>query len=342
MSNTKLWAITILGIVVGWVLFKAAPALKPAFIAIIIAYLLYPLVEFIQRKLRVKKWLAITILLVLIFGILSLLMNLILPPVVNQASQFIRDYQAISRNSTKIIEDIFVYLEDQGVSEPVILELQQSFDELITWLGNLFVNALKSALGAIFTIIDIFLVFIMVIYFLASGKEMVFGIVNHTPEPLRRSVINIIEGSNQVIWNYVRTQFLIALIVGAASTAAYLLIGVRYAFLLGAIAGILIFIPYFGAIIAGTLATVIALLTGGLQQGIITLIAFLVIQQIEGNLITPRLQGKSTGLNPAIILIIILVGNHFWGTIGMFVAVPLFGLARLFVAEAVKLIRQLE
>ena len=112
--------------------------------------------------------------------------------------------------------------------------------------------------------------------------------------------------------------------------------------MLGVIAGILNFIPYFGSIIAGTLATLIALLTGGLQQGIITLVAFLVIQQLEGNLITPRLQGRSTGLNPVVILIVILVGNYFWGTIGMFVAVPVFGLARLFFSEAVKLIRQLE
>ena len=78
MSNTKLWAITILGIVVGWSAFKAAPALKPAFIAIIIAYLLYPLVEFIQRKLRVKKWLAITILLVIYLGFIPV-DELILP-----------------------------------------------------------------------------------------------------------------------------------------------------------------------------------------------------------------------------------------------------------------------
>ena len=182
MSNTKLWAITILGIAVGWVLFKAAPALQPAIIAVIIAYLLHPLVELIEKKLRIRKWLAITILLALILGLLALLIDLIIPPVVNQASQFIRDYQTISRNSTRIIEDIFVYLEDQGLSETILMELQQYFDQFVTWLES-FRKYPEVSPGVIFTIVDIFLVFIMVIYFLASGKEMVHGIVNHTLNP---------------------------------------------------------------------------------------------------------------------------------------------------------------
>jgi len=342
MSNTKLWAITILGFAVGWVLFKAAPALQPALIAVVVAYLLNPLVELMARKLRIKKWLAITILLLLILGVLAASVSLILPPVVNEASDFINEFESINRNLNRIVDDVFVFLEQRGLSDSMLGELEQYLGQFIAWLGSYLVQTLSSALGFILHVVDLFLIVIMVIYFLASGKRMVQNIVYHAPGNLRQAALNLIAGTDHVIWNYVKTQLLIAVIVGVASIIVFLLIGIKFAVLLGVMAGVLNFIPYFGSIIAGTIAAVVALLTGGFQQALITLAAVLIIQQVEGNFITPRFQGKSTGLHPVVILIVILVGNYFWGTVGMFIAVPVFCLARLFVTEAVKLITKLD
>lgn len=342
MSNTKLWAITILGFAVGWVLFKAAPALQPVLIAIVAAYLLNPLVELLERKLRIKKWLAITILLLLILGVLAASVSLILPPVVDEASDFINEYESINRNLNRIVDDVFVFLEQRGLSESMLGQLEQYLGQFIAWLGSYLVRTLSSALGFILRVVDLFLILIMVIYFLASGKKMVQNMVDHAPGDLRQAVLNLIAGTDHVIWNYVKTQLLIAVIVGAASIIVFLLIGIKFAVLLGVMAGVLNFIPYFGSIIAGTIAAVVALLTGGFQQALITLAAVLIIQQVEGNFITPRFQGKSTGLHPVVILIVILVGNYFWGTIGMFIAVPVFCLARLFVTEAIELIKGLD
>ena len=342
MSNTKLWAISILGLAVGWVLFKAAPALQSALIAVVVAYLLNPLVELIERKLKIKKWLAIIILLALIVGVLTALASLILPPVVEQAGDFINEFESFHINLYHIVNDIFVFLEQRGFSERILVELQQYLGQLVDWLGDFTIQTLSSILGFIFRVVDLFLILIMVIYFLASGKKMVQNAVDHAPQNLRQAALNLIAGTNHVVWNYVKTQFLIALIVGAASIIAFLLIGIKFAVLLGVMAGALNFIPYFGSIIAGTIAAVVALLTSGFQQALITLAAVLIIQQVEGNFITPRFQGKSTGLHPVAILIVILVGNYFWGTVGMFIAVPVFCLARLFVAEGIKLIKELD
>jgi len=190
--------------------------------------------------------------------------------------------------------------------------------------------------------VDLILALSMIIYFLASGKQMAQYIVAHMPKVLRQTTVNLIEGTDLVIWSYIKMQALIALIVGVLSTMVFMLIGVKFSVLLGVLAGVLNFIPYFGSILAGILATMIALLTSGFSQAVITLVAVLIIQQTEGNFIMPRLQGKSSGMHPAVIIIVILIGNYFWGTIGMFIAVPLFGLARLVVAEAAKLIEQIE
>lgn len=342
MSNTKLWAITIFGAAVGWVFIKIAPALQPALIAIVFAYLLSPAVEFLREKLRIKKWLAILILLTVLITILVLLGNLLAPPVIKQTKDFINEFDNLTKSSNQFIEDIFAYLQDMGLSSTLLEQLEQYYGMLVEWLSGVLVMTLTAMLGFIFKLVDMFLILIMTIYFLASGKQMVESIVDNTPEMLRPSVLNLISGTNKVIWNYVRTQAVIALIVGILSTIVYLLIGIRFPILLGFLAGILNFIPYFGSITAAAIATLIALLTEGTTFALITLAAVVVVQQLEGNLITPRLQGKSTGLNPVVILILILVGNYLWGTIGMFIAVPVFGLGRLAFTEALKLIKAIE
>ncbi|OPX90191.1 MAG: AI-2 transport protein TqsA [Pelotomaculum sp. PtaB.Bin104] len=342
MSNTKLWAITLLGIAIGWVLFKAAPALQPALIAIVIAYLLNPLVEQIEKRLRVKKWLAITLLLAVVVAFLISLGNLIFTQVANQATEFVKDFQTISVNFKNLVEDIFAFLQKWGLSQNILQDMRQYVEQAMTLLGGYLVSVITSSLGYIFKVVDLVLILIMVIYFLASGKKMVASIVDYMPGTLRQTALNLVEGTDRVVWSYIKTQVIIALIVGLLSTITFILIGVKYSVLLGVAAGILNFIPYFGSIIAGALATLIALLTDGFRQAIMTLIAVLVIQQVEGNFITPRLQGKSTGLHPVVILIVILVGNYLWGTMGMFIAVPLFGLARLFIDEAVKQIKQID
>ncbi len=342
MSNTKLWAITILGLIVSWMLIKIAPALQSALIALVFAYLLNPAVEFFQRKLRIKKWIAIVLLLTIVIVILVLLGNLLFPPIAKQAKDFINEFDTLTKTSNEFIDDMFIYLDDVGLSATILDQLEQYYGMLIEWFSSFMVRTLTAILGFVFKLVDMFIILIMTIYFLASGRQMVASLVEHTPDGLRSSVLNLIEGTNKVVWNYVRTQAIIALILGIMSTAAYLLIGLQYPILLGFIAGILSFIPYFGAITASIVATAIALLTEGLQFAAITLATVIIIQQLESNLITPRLQGKSIGLNPVAILILILVGNYLWGTVGMFVAVPVFGLVRLAFSEALKLIHAME
>lgn len=342
MSNTKLWAITVLGTAIVWVLFQAAPALQSALIALVAAYLLNPSVEFIKNKLKVKKWLAIFILFMFILFMFIVLGNYILSLIVSQATELVNEYQSIGENFNGVIESIFVYLKKIGFSPTMLGAVKQYVAQLISWLGNFLEAIITSTLGFIFNGVDLVVILSMIYYFLSSGEKMVQYVRDQTPQWLHQTSINLIEGIDRVIWSYIKMQALIALLIGVISTIIFMLIGVRFFVLLGVIAGVLNFIPYFGSIMAGIIATLIALLTDGFNQAIITLIAVLIIQQTEGNFIMPRLQGQAAGLHPAIIIITILVGNYFWGTIGMFIAVPLFGLLSLFVTEAVKLIKQIE
>jgi len=341
ISNAKILAITVLGIAIGWVVVQAAPALQPAIIAVMVAYLLNPLVEQIEKKLKVGKYVAVSMVTTAVIIGFFVLVGLIVLPILDQTAKFTIEFQTISENINQVIEEIFAELEKIGFSQAMIGELKKFIAQTINWLGTFAVSALTSVLGFIFKIFDLGLILILSIYFLASGKKMVQYLMDCLPKSLHQSVLGLIEGTDQVVWSYLKTQALIALIIGVLSTIAFMVIGIRFSFLLGVLAGILNFIPYFGSILAGVLAVLVALLTSGVSQSVVTLIVVLFIQQVEGNFITPRLQGKSSHMHPAVVMIVIVVGNHFWGTLGMFLAVPLFGLTRLIISEAVKLIKQM-
>lgn len=342
MSNAKLLVISVVCLILGWILIKAALALVPVVIAIVTAYLLNPLVDILEKKLKGRRKLAIGLVLVSFLLMLALVINLILPPIIKEASQFVSEYETISANLGNAISGALEFLKNSGIPESVLAEVQNVLASLLSWIGSQIAAGISKALGFIFGIVDMVLVIIMAVYFLSSGKSMVKNIYDSSPEWLKPTLKSLKAETHSVIWSYAKTQLIIAAVVGIVSTLAFMIIGVRFSGLLGLLSGVLNFIPLFGSLIAGAFATIVALVTGGLTQAIVTLAAVLVIQQVEGNFITPKLQGKSTGLHPVFIMIIILVANHMWGVTGMFIAVPLFGLARLMFKETVALIGKMK
>lgn len=341
MSNTKLWAVTLLGLALFAVLWAARPALTPVLWALVLAYLLNPLVLYIQKKSKLGKGWAIVLVFLLIVFVIGFLANLIWPPIRNQASSLMGEFHVLSANFQHFLDQFQSYMEGLGLAGNLLEAIDQGLRDLYNLIGNFLMGLLSSTLSYIFRAMDLIIVAVLVIYFLASGAKMRDEILKQAPKTWRPTMENLIKGTDQVIWSYVRTQMIIAVVLGVVSTLAYYLIGLRFAFLLGVLAGILNLIPFVGSITAGILAVLMALLTSGLNKAIIALIVVLVIQQAEGNLITPRLQGKSTGMHPVVIIIALLVCNHFWGVLGMFVAVPVLGLARMALKEVLVLINKI-
>lgn len=342
MSNTKLWAVTLFGLLVGWIAVKAAPALTPVLAAMVIAYLLHPAVLYLQKKMKIKKQLAIALLMVLIVALLVLLVSLILPPLVSQATAFAREFPAYSTNFEALIEQLQQYLAGLGLPEALLGKMDTAFTQLYDLAAAFLLNMVTAVFSNIFKLVDGLIIGVLLCYFLSSGPRMAAYVLDRLPERFRKSGRNLLAGTDRVIWTYVKTQLLIALIIGVVSVAAFMIIGIRYAFLLGVLGGILNLIPYFGSMAAGVLAALVALLTGGVNQAVITGIVVLVIQQLEGNLITPRLQAKSSGMHPVVIIAALLICNQLWGTVGMFAAVPIAGLAKLMWDEAMLILKEIQ
>ena len=111
------------------------------------------------------------------------------------------------------------------------------------------------------------------------------------------------------------------------------IIGVKYAVLLGFTIGLFNMIPYFGAIIAVAISALITLITGGVSQTIVMLIVVVILQQIDANIINPKIIGDSLKISPLIVIISVTIGGAYFGVIGMFLAVPIAAVFKILVND---------
>jgi len=139
--------------------------------------------------------------------------------------------------------------------------------------------------------------------------------------------------SNEVFYKFISAQFLDACILGTLAFILLAFLGVEYALTLALLLGICNMIPFFGSIFASLVTTVVTFFTGSLQQAIIVFVALLVLQQIDANFISPKITSDALGLNPLLIIASIFIGGAYLGIIGMFLAVPVAAMCKIFLED---------
>ena len=142
--------------------------------------------------------------------------------------------------------------------------------------------------------------------------------------------------SNEVFFSFISGQVLDAIVVGILTSIAMSVIGVKYSVLLGFLIGLFNLIPYFGAIIAVTVAILITIFTGGIGQAIVMAIVVIILQQIDANIINPKIIGGSLSISPLLVIFSVTVGGAYFGVLGMFLAVPIFTVIKLLIEEYIE------
>ena len=139
--------------------------------------------------------------------------------------------------------------------------------------------------------------------------------------------------SNEVFYKFISAQFLDACILGTIAFILLAILGVEYAMTLALLLGLCNMIPFFGSIFATIVTTVITIFTGGPQQAFLVFGALLALQQVDANFISPKITGDALGLNPLLIVTSIFIGGEYLGIIGMFIAVPVAAMCKIFLEE---------
>ena len=294
----------------------------------VLAYALNPLVRRLERW-RVPRALAVVgVFLILIFVVVAGLLVVIVPAV-GQVQSLIQNPQAIARQANSLVE------QTQGlpyVGEYVV-ELDQ--DRALQLLRSnapspgQVVGVATGVLGGVFgvfgTLFNLLLMVLVSVYLLLDRERITRGVHNAIPEMVHDQVFELFYAVEQALIKYLRGQFLLCAIMGVIGWAiGFFAIG-EYALLVGVWVAITEIIPVLGAFLGAVPAVAIALFVpdGGFTTALIVAGLFLVAQQIEGNILVPRIQGGSVGVHPLWVLFATLAGTALYGIIGAIFAVPI-------------------
>lgn len=321
--------------------------IKPLLIAIIIAYLLFPLTRSIENFLRtntiykVKKQgnrrmiaiissylLIIAIVLAIIWGIYFMIggqlsKSTTLTNIINDISSYLNSNSFTTSSIKSTLENLNISFIDK--LEPYIIQIVDTVQKYIINNLGLMTSNIMSIGSSIATFFISIIISIYILkdseYFIGLWKKLYSLIFKDTVAGKKCSeILSII---NDVFSKFIRGQLLEGFCVGALSAIALSIARIDYAVVIGIIAGICNMIPYVGPIVGTILAAVMGLLSGSPIKVLYAIIAMLVVQQIDNNFLAPKIVGQSVGLHAVFTMMAILIGGNIGGLIGMLIAVPI-------------------
>lgn len=314
-----------LAFIIFYIIYLVRDILVWFIFALIISVLLNPAINFLYR-LKVPRRLAVILVYVTIFGFLGLIVYL-------SAPIFVIEIQQFSQLFPQYFEKVAPSLRGFGI------EAFENMESFTLALGDMLQKASSSILSAL----AIFFggvgstVFVFAIALFLSmeerGVEKVIGLL--FPKRYEAYALSLWEKSQTKVAGWFGSRVLVSLFVGLAVFATLSLFNVKYALTLSLLAAVLDFIPLLGPIIAGIIIFVFVALDSWIKA-LFVLIAFVLIQQIEGNILSPILTKKFIGLPPVLVLLSLSIGASLFGILGAVLAIPLAGILFEFIRDFLK------
>ncbi len=311
-----------IGIACFYILYSVRDILIWFIFALTISVLFNPAVSFLQKR-KIPRGLGVILIYVGVFGMLSVLIYLIVPI-------FVSEIQAFLESFPEYFEKISPPLKGLGFQafENIGSFLKALGNSLEGMADNIF-SVLFSIFGGVFSAL---FVIVTAIFLSLEERGIERTLMLLFPKKYESQVLNVWARCQKKVAGWFGARLLACLFVGLASYVTFLLFNVKYPFTLALFAGVFNFIPYVGPLLTGIVIFLIVFPTE-MFKAIFVLIAFTLIQQIEGSILSPILMKKFVGLPPALVLISLVVGANLWGLLGAILAIPLFGILFEFFKE---------
>jgi predicted PurR-regulated permease PerM len=328
-------------------------------VALVLSYLLSPIVTFFERRLswlngyEARRTLSVLLTWIVVISVFALFIWLIVPATVVQLRQFAEDLPGMIQNSEQDLRS--------ALSKPITIgsytlvpwdELQQFFTQkdgqtnqpsLTKTLQDAVLSLANPALGvlggAVSFLLTVFFVLMMLFYLMRDGPRFVEYAVGGVPESYQGDARLMLHELG-LIWNaYLRGQIILCSAIATVTYIAALILGLPQPLVLGLVAGFLEFIPNLGPALAQipallfaltTSSTTIPALHAGFLFAIVVSLTYVGIQQLEAIFLVPRIMGQSLDLHPFVVLVAILIGANLVGVLGVILAAPSVATLRLF------------
>lgn len=305
----------------------------PVILAVILFYLLNPLVDFMERN-RVKRLYGILFLFILIIGLITILITFLVPLIEQQIFSFASNFPDYMKhllskfNELSSNSKLAPYMND--VQKWVNTNLSDLPNKVGDYLGN-FTERIKSIIDAIASVAVVLLTFPFVLFFLLKdGKQFKNYFIKLFPPRYRNDLNEILEKMNIQVGSYIQGQMIVATCIGILLFIGYKIIGLEYALILACIAAVTSVVPYLGPMIAISPAIIIALVDSPVML-LKLAIVWMAVQFMEGHFISPSIMGKTMQIHPLTIIFVLLCAGNMLGLIGVILGIPLYAILKVLV-----------
>ena len=331
--GTRLAVGVLMVVLAALLLYRLRQLLAPVILAFLLAYILYPVVRRLEVRLRSSRGIAVG----LVYLIILLLLGGTTTGIGIAVSQLLAGFgqflERISQQLPEFVDRLMVlqfqigpWAIDLSRVEYLADSLTSAVAPLVSQTGSL----LSGVAGATASFVgNALIVLVIAFYVLLYFERIRDWLIEAAPAPYQADARALL-GSTGVIWHaFLRGQLILGLVVGVAMALTMSILGVRFALGIGLIAGVLEFVPIFGALVTGIISVLVALFQGPNPWGLtpfgfalVVAGASILIQQIENNVLVPRIIGHSLDLNPLVVILALLAAGSLAGVVGLLLAAP--------------------
>ncbi len=316
-ARGKVWILLALGALAVFLLRDMLWSLTgQVMLGTVLAYALSPVCKALEKRL--PRGLAAFASLLLLVAVLVAFVTLLVPPLVAQVQLLLTQVPTLIQQ----IRDLFDGLEERlaGIGLPSLVSAE-AWQRLAQFSGLALTGLAQSAGGMASALARLSLAVVLAYYFLKDREFFLHRLAMCVPLKYRQRAILAAAEMRREVGGYLRGQMLVAVFVGAMTALGLLVLGIPAWLALGLMMAVLDLIPYFGPFL-GAVPILLFSLPGGISRVLWALGVVLVVQQLEGNVVSPRLIGRHTGLHPVTVLLSLTTGGALWGVMGMLVALP--------------------
>ncbi len=307
------------------------------------AYLLDSAVNFFVRKLKVRRSQGILLACIILIGLLSFIVYKVVPQIVDNINNIVNFIMHGNVDVVEIINNLKGKIDSRYIDflTDYILQASESvkntINRLLIDMSNILMRFLRNIGTSTFTVITSFIINIYMLVekedILARGRRFIYAYFN---EKNSRKILTVFGKSNKIFKSFLNGKLLDSAIVGVICVIAFYLFKVPYAPLMGTIIGFFNIIPFFGPII-GSVPVIIVSFFLDPTKAITALIIIIVIQQLDANILDPRIVGGNVGVSPFWIITSVTVAGNLFGIPGMVLGVPAVVLIKTIIEESVNL-----
>ena len=335
--RNRLILVVLVLLLVCWMLYVAKLALFPYIIGLVVAYLVLPLVNFLDRRMpsrlrdrKLSRPLSIIIVYLMAILFIAGIFAFLMPPVVEQGQVFWKQMPELAAKGRALgAEWLGKYQED--IPLDIQQRIQSNLEKLAGTIGQALQEGTTRTVSFISSTVGFFLSILVIpfwlFYILNDAAKVREGALALIPDRIEPDLLNILRITDDIFSAYIRGQLILCLFIGGLATIGLLIVGVDFALLLGLIAGAFEIFPFVGPILGAIPALIVATLQSPMTA-LWTLVVFIIIQQIENLFLAPKIAGESVKLHPALVMVVLVVGNEALGLWGMLMAVPLAAVIR--------------